>query len=1040
MRYDAFISYRHSPLDMQMAKKIHSGLETFKVPSSVQKSSGKKNIKRVFRDQEELPIGSDLDDNIEAALRESEYLIVICSPRTPESFWVEKEIETFIKMHDRNHVLAVLIEGEPDEAFPKALLSDEFGNPVEPLAADIRGESDLERKKKLSTELLRLAAPLLHCTYDDLRQRHRERKIKRMAALMCSLTGVVAALGISFAIYNAYMAGQIKQNYDTAVENYNLAMENYNAAIGNYEEALANQSKYLADTSLNLLEKGDREGAVLVALEALQGEVSDKNVEFPYVQQAEYALSEALYTYDYGGDIKADRVLKHDLPINDIVFSEDGRYLLSLDTGYKTSVWDIQTGELITEIESTYGNGGALEHPIAYGFYNDEIILCTGEGLYSYDHEGNTLWKMDIENVVFGSISAEDNIVFCVTTDELLVISLSTKDIINRFPKIEEFSFGNKILYEPDTNSLLIDCFDFSNEEGLIALYMLDTNEIRTYKPVENSISQMAFSYDGSILCASIDYASLFDINADSFTEKVEKIDIQTGDREWEFSFDSLNWSFDTASSIMKSRSYEDAFGDIHNEVIISTNNIWYTLDQDTGEQIVEKSLTNPIRSLYISKESSFGYIGESNGDIEIVDLTDGKVYSDYTIKTGYILNDLQIKSGVLAVRSFYSSDVLLLKTHDGKNKETIVEQKTNIHNVYTSISRDIFVIQLSENDEKVYLFYDMEGNELGQISSEEFGNESVLFSDFVGNGEFVIIDRTGGILNVDIQENDKKTLQIELPEFGFLDGGYVTENGEYAIVYGHSFMNLVDLSTMSIIQSWKDDTVLGNVVSAIVSEDGEYIYLDNAYDGLWCWSTHSTPDKGIVSSFNANMVSNKNNICISRDGKHIAVCCVDANVRILNSDTLSTEVEIPFAGRNNIYMYFTDSDSELILQGDNYYLHVFNMENSKIVYTSEDQYNTVLKCYENKDENLLAVETVSGLLMLRKKDDFLPVAFVENGCGYIMDSNEILSKRVGNIYKFPFQSVDSLVEDAKEQFPNASLTENERLKYHISNIESGLN
>ena len=153
MRYDAFISYRHAPLDMEMAKKVHTGLETYHVPGAVKKKTGKKKIQRVFRDQEELPIGSDLNDNIAGALKESEWLIVICSPNTPESYWVQKEIETFISMHGRDHILAVLIEGEPDESFPELLLKDENGKPVEPLAADVRGENSKERNKKFKTEI-----------------------------------------------------------------------------------------------------------------------------------------------------------------------------------------------------------------------------------------------------------------------------------------------------------------------------------------------------------------------------------------------------------------------------------------------------------------------------------------------------------------------------------------------------------------------------------------------------------------------------------------------------------------------------------------------------------------------------------------------------------------------------------------------------------------------------------------------------------------------------------------------------------------------
>ncbi|MCR5640315.1 MAG: toll/interleukin-1 receptor domain-containing protein, partial [Lachnospiraceae bacterium] len=71
MNYNAFISYRHSDLDMFVAKQVHKRLETFKVPRKVQKETGMKKIERVFRDQEELPIGSNLSDNISDALQNS---------------------------------------------------------------------------------------------------------------------------------------------------------------------------------------------------------------------------------------------------------------------------------------------------------------------------------------------------------------------------------------------------------------------------------------------------------------------------------------------------------------------------------------------------------------------------------------------------------------------------------------------------------------------------------------------------------------------------------------------------------------------------------------------------------------------------------------------------------------------------------------------------------------------------------------------------------------------------------------------------------
>ena len=102
-KYDAFISYRHAELDKFVAEKLHKQLEAFSLPKSVVKKcpGQKKKIERVFRDKEELPLTSNLEDPIVQALQNSEWLIVICSPRLRESVWCKKEIETFIALRGR---------------------------------------------------------------------------------------------------------------------------------------------------------------------------------------------------------------------------------------------------------------------------------------------------------------------------------------------------------------------------------------------------------------------------------------------------------------------------------------------------------------------------------------------------------------------------------------------------------------------------------------------------------------------------------------------------------------------------------------------------------------------------------------------------------------------------------------------------------------------------------------------------------------------------------------------------------------------------
>ena len=273
-QYDAFISYRHTQPDSFVAQTLHRCLESFKLPRSVVRQKGeesgggqiKTRIHRVFRDREELPLVSNLADPITEALEHSEYLIVICSPRLNESIWCRKEIETFIQMHDREHVLAVLAEGEPETSFPEELLYREEEEhrpdgsvvyhkiPVEPLAADVRGRTRREMRRKIKSELLRLAAPMFDCNYDDLKQRHREQRMRRViltsvsASVLCLLIGVVSAAA---ALKIQRQSRQIELNAQLIYEQSELIEEQYEESRQRVTEAYAREA-------LGYLEEGDR--------------------------------------------------------------------------------------------------------------------------------------------------------------------------------------------------------------------------------------------------------------------------------------------------------------------------------------------------------------------------------------------------------------------------------------------------------------------------------------------------------------------------------------------------------------------------------------------------------------------------------------------------------------------------------------------------------------------------------------------------------------------------------------------------------------
>src|SRR3954447_26456879 len=121
--YAAFISYRHADVDRRWAKWLHKALETYRVPKKLARERGlPRRVGRCFRDEEELPASSDLSREIDAALERSRFLIVVCSPRTPASRWVNREVERFREMGRHDQILALLIDGEPRESFPRALV------------------------------------------------------------------------------------------------------------------------------------------------------------------------------------------------------------------------------------------------------------------------------------------------------------------------------------------------------------------------------------------------------------------------------------------------------------------------------------------------------------------------------------------------------------------------------------------------------------------------------------------------------------------------------------------------------------------------------------------------------------------------------------------------------------------------------------------------------------------------------------------------------------------------------------------------------
>ena len=204
--YVAFISYRHKSPDKEIARIVQFLLEHNRVrPDRTQP----RRIRPVFLDTSELPLSTDLNDDIREALDHSEHLYVICSPNLPFSKYCREEIRYFKEKNggslDRIHTL--LVDGEPSESFIDLLLTTvrrttlpdgtvvEQIVDAEPKAADVRGRNMLQRIwKLLTTEYVRLAAAYYRCPFDHLYKRHRRWRIRMVVTFLAICLAVAGGV------------------------------------------------------------------------------------------------------------------------------------------------------------------------------------------------------------------------------------------------------------------------------------------------------------------------------------------------------------------------------------------------------------------------------------------------------------------------------------------------------------------------------------------------------------------------------------------------------------------------------------------------------------------------------------------------------------------------------------------------------------------------------------------------------------------------------------------------------------------------------
>jgi WD40 repeat protein len=264
--YKAFISYAHADRTWwgeSWGNYVHRSIERFSLPGPRSKKNGT-SLKPVFIDRAELSAHGDLEEAIQQSLRESEFLIVICSPAAARSRHVNQEVAYFKSLGRERQMLCLIIAGTPNsggiganrshqECFPDAVRRRVTTQGVitdvvaEPIAADARRMGDGYRNA-----LLKTIAALSGYRFDDLRQREQQRVLRRRTVAVSLMTFVA----VGFA--GLYWYAMIQRN--EALRREEVALARMYAARAPVEQLRLRQDMHAAQMALEAYVHDDRSG------------------------------------------------------------------------------------------------------------------------------------------------------------------------------------------------------------------------------------------------------------------------------------------------------------------------------------------------------------------------------------------------------------------------------------------------------------------------------------------------------------------------------------------------------------------------------------------------------------------------------------------------------------------------------------------------------------------------------------------------------------------------------------------------------------
>lgn len=258
--------------DAKTADRLAERIRKYRLPSGIVISDENTDYRRILLDTQ----GTAFDEMVREQLDKSRFMVFLCSPDAKNNPALNQRLAAFLSTHDRDKMIAVLVRGEPEDAFPENFRERkmvrhilpgqrviERMETIEPIAADLRADTEKRKKKLLRYETVRIVASVMSLHPDDLERRQHARQKKTLisilamtAAVIFVISGIFIRLGMTARKEGKIADEQTQLSVDTAertIEELPELFADEPLALGYIKEAVENARNSLAELGLEEL-------------------------------------------------------------------------------------------------------------------------------------------------------------------------------------------------------------------------------------------------------------------------------------------------------------------------------------------------------------------------------------------------------------------------------------------------------------------------------------------------------------------------------------------------------------------------------------------------------------------------------------------------------------------------------------------------------------------------------------------------------------------------------------------------------------------